>query len=123
MDIDFHTAAHFDRLRREFAHLDPTSISRHVPSSEPLPDMPAYHASFPKAQDRGVGIISMLLRAITKSKDKDAELEYMTACLRAISSPSTPGLRIVCVYGNCGVGKSSFINAVLGVEDASLKAS
>jgi ABC-type glutathione transport system ATPase component len=33
----------------------------------------------------------------------------------------SPGVRIICIYGNCGVGKSSLMNAILAIEGASLK--
>jgi GTP-binding protein EngB required for normal cell division len=42
-------------------------------------------------------------------------------CMSLANFGLSPGVRIICIYGNCGVGKSSLLNAILAIEDASLK--
>lgn len=67
------------------------------------------------------GIIRGLQETVLLSGDQDEESNYMKECLAQLAVPAHPKPQVTCLYGNCGVGKSSLINASLGVEGASLK--
>ncbi|KAF1952573.1 hypothetical protein CC80DRAFT_176931 [Byssothecium circinans] len=115
-------AAYLERLTQEYNQLDPDGKTYHSPASEPLPQLPAYHDAFPKAEKMSMGIVRKLQETVIMSGEEDHESKYMQDCLAQIAAPTNPGLRMLCLSGNCGVGKSSLINAILGVEGASLKA-
>ncbi|KAF2642852.1 hypothetical protein P280DRAFT_548265 [Massarina eburnea CBS 473.64] len=114
--VDPEIAAYFDRRIQEFAQLHSDSKSRHLPTSEPLPDLPVYHELFPRAQDQAISIVRNLQETVA-SGETDTESSYMLDCLEQIATPNNPESRTICLYGNCGVSKSSLVNAILGLED------
>lgn len=102
---------HMEKLSEEYRSLEPDSASRHDP-----PRLPAYHPSFSKSKN----IIHDVQDTIVTSGDQDDETRYMKDCLNEVAAPKSPRPRIICLYGNCAVGKSSLINTSLTMEGASL---
>lgn len=67
------------------------------------------------------GVVRDIREAVQMDGGQDEESAHMEECLHDLTAPANPMPRMICIYGNCGVGKWSLSNATLGIEGASLK--
>ncbi|KAK3082167.1 hypothetical protein LTS18_000097 [Coniosporium uncinatum] len=93
-----------------------SSKTKYNPDTEPLPQGGMYGKHFKDAEAKATELVGSLYGFIRNSQYRDDEIAKLQDELKAIEFPQYPADVRVAVIGNSGVGKSSLINSVLGVD-------
>ncbi|KAF1967096.1 hypothetical protein BU23DRAFT_603095 [Bimuria novae-zelandiae CBS 107.79] len=101
-NIDPETTAYFANDEKTYNTIDHDFKLSHDPNAEPLLGLPLFNLAFPAAEKAAIEI-------------------FMLERLNNITTLKYPGPTMTCFYGDCAVGKSSLMNARLGIEGLSLK--
>ncbi|KAH6632985.1 hypothetical protein C7974DRAFT_452112 [Boeremia exigua] len=86
----------------------------HDPDSEPVPPLVQYTPAFAEAE----ALIRSLVRNIhghILKEEQDSESTYIAERTIAVESPAYSPAYVVGISGNSGIGKSTLINAILGI--------
>lgn len=113
MDI----AAHFEELDRVSSHEDYDSddTTSHEPTSEPVPHLKQYTYAFAEAERLIRRLVRNVHDHILREEEQDAESAYMAERTISVESPAYSPPYVVGISGNSGIGKSTLINATLGL--------
>jgi ribosome biogenesis GTPase A len=91
-------------------------IPPYDPATERFPMLPIYHPAFQQAEELTHSIIRGFQEFIATSNYKDDEIKYLLRELEELEHPKYPTALRIGLIGDSGVGKSSLINSLLGVE-------
>ncbi|KAK7525504.1 uncharacterized protein IWZ02DRAFT_432377 [Phyllosticta citriasiana] len=94
-------------------------FTRYDPRSEGFPATYTSNPSFSEAESRHNKIYQVLLTILGRHEEEhDSDIEFIKSRARLFSGIDYPGDIIVGLRGAAGVGKSSLLNSILGIEDA-----
>ncbi|KAK7605646.1 hypothetical protein JOL62DRAFT_633531 [Phyllosticta paracitricarpa] len=94
-------------------------FTRYDPRSEGFPATYTSNPSFSEAEARHNKIYQDFLTILGRYEEEhDSDIEFIKSRARLFSGIDYPGDIIVGLRGAAGVGKSSLINSILGIEDA-----
>ncbi|KAK7519013.1 hypothetical protein IWZ03DRAFT_405753 [Phyllosticta citriasiana] len=94
-------------------------FTRYDPRSEGFPATYTSNPSFSEAESRHNKIYQDLLTILGRHEEEhDSDIEFIKSRARLFSGIDYPGDIIVGLRGAAGVGKSSLLNSILGIEDA-----
>jgi len=94
----------------------------HDPNSEPLPKLPIYEPSFKKVEELCQGIIHRFREFLSNNEYKDEEVKIMLDEVEKLKEPPYHAASIrVGLIGDAGVGKSSLLSSILGIENISVQ--
>lgn len=111
-------ATYFEELSRDFGDeaFERDQVTQYDPACEKLPPLPQYTSEFSDAERLVTELVRKVHQSVLQDSEQDAESTYMCERLSAVEKPSYSTPLVMGILGNSGVGKSSLMNAVLGVE-------
>lgn len=109
-----------EEFREKFNAIKEGADTSYNPMSEALPRLPAYHPAFTKATEYCSDLMNGAALVLKNSEYKDTRIMQLLEKVSRGKSFKYPKPRVVGLIGDSGVGKSSFINALLDTPDIAL---
>ncbi|CAO2655790.1 Nn.00g045930.m01.CDS01 [Neocucurbitaria sp. VM-36] len=111
-------ATYFEELSRKFDEVgfDRDQLTQYDPTCEKLPPLPQYMSEFSEAEGIVTDLVRQVHQCVLQDPDQDAESTYMRERLSGVEKPAYSPPLVIGILGNSGVGKSTLINSILGVD-------
>ncbi|KAF3038386.1 hypothetical protein E8E11_002072 [Didymella keratinophila] len=110
-------ASYFAELNQAFNDVDGgrDEAEQHDPNSEPVPPLQQYTQAFLQAEKKASDTVRRVSEYVKDEPEQDSESLYMHERFVTIRHPAYPATVRVAISRNSGIGKSTLINATLGL--------